>query len=342
MGRKKQVSRVFKLRGKTCRQINSEDLGAMKITFKKNRGNIAATARDLKIPESTIRYWKHHEFAFSNVENRGANHDLAVIKALTTLCLDTPFEGTVSELRQALIKKVKHNVSRATLYRYMKKLDLMSKVPRKKPILTAEKAKERLDHCKALLPVADTTSYFHYYDESSYKVLPPQYRYVTKRGDTIPFTPAAPHPPQVHFAFMYCPATGLRSDVFFLRDKETWTGDRVQEVFEDMFAQKTLKRGHTVLMDNPNTHNKAKKYLAKKGVNLVKHPPMSPDLNPIENLFKCIKAEVKKKAPRTKEGAKRVIQAAWKAYPKEKLKKFTLSAKRLQAVIDVHGYATKY
>ena len=45
----------------------------------------------------------------------------------------------------------------------------------------------------------------------------------------------------------------------------------------------------------PHVVQKTKGYLERKGINTMEWPPMSPDLNPIENIWSMMKDEVYKK-----------------------------------------------
>jgi transposase len=80
-------------------------------------------------------------------------------------------------------------------------------------------------------------------------------------------------------------------------------------------------------------------------------PAFSPDLSPIENVWRILKQRVRQHEPRTKEELKRAIEVEWEALTQqeinrvvwgtEKGRKWTMRD-RLQAVIDNEGRMTKY
>ena len=61
-------------------------------------------------------------------------------------------------------------------------------------------------------------------------------------------------------------------------------------------------------------------------------PPKSPDLNPIESLWKVVKVAVAKKNPRNKEELRHEIKTV----------QYESMPSRCEAVIKNNGYATKY
>ena len=81
-------------------------------------------------------------------------------------------------------------------------------------------------------------------------------------------------------------------------------------------------------------------------------PPCSPDLNPIENLWKLLKEQIIKLHPELSEFSKnnysyqKLCEAAveaWEAFEDSMLEKLSLSMKRrLEAVIRANGWYTKY
>ncbi len=71
--------------------------------------------------------------------------------------------------------------------------------------------------------------------------------------------------------------------------------------YVDQVLVPTLHRGDTVIMDNLPAHKGAgvRQAIEAAGAVLRYLPPYSPDLNPIENAFAKLKAELRKVAART-------------------------------------------
>ena len=67
------------------------------------------------------------------------------------------------------------------------------------------------------------------------------------------------------------------------------------------------------LQDNARIHigKKTKRFLEECEIKLVDHPPYSPDLNPIEFLWKIAKDYVEKIGPKDLDSLKRMIEEAW-------------------------------
>lgn len=116
--------------------------------------------------------------------------------------------------------------------------------------------------------------------------------------------------------------------------------------------------GSIFAQDNAPTHkarivqNWLRNWAANNGVTLVDWPPYSPDLNPIENLWKLLKEEIcqrypnLKSMPKNEQSLELLRQAAvevWEDFGEELLENLILSMpRRLQAVVDVQGWYTKY
>lgn len=116
--------------------------------------------------------------------------------------------------------------------------------------------------------------------------------------------------------------------------------------------------GYFFIQDNAPTH-KAKivqewltEWASDHGVNLVAWPPYSPDLNPIENLWKLLKEKIIKLYPElsdmpTNNYSMQLLciaaDEAWELFEDELLEKMAFSMQhRLQAVIHAEGWYTKY
>lgn len=87
-------------------------------------------------------------------------------------------------------------------------------------------------------------------------------------------------------------------------------------------------------------------------VTLYPHPPYSPDLNPIENVWSLLKHRISQ-CPRASLGIgqslaagkafHKAIQEQWEKIPQEVIDNCILSLpRRYQAVIEAKGYQTKY
>lgn len=116
--------------------------------------------------------------------------------------------------------------------------------------------------------------------------------------------------------------------------------------------------GYLFIQDNAPTH-KARivqewliNWARENGITLVEWPPYSPDLNPIENLWKLLKEGIIALHPELSDMPKnfytlqKLCEAAvesWEAFEDSLLEKLATSMEnRLQAVIRAEGWYTKY
>ena len=116
--------------------------------------------------------------------------------------------------------------------------------------------------------------------------------------------------------------------------------------------------GYLFAQDNASTHTAriVQEWLIEwagfHGIILMEWPPYSPDLNPIENLWKLLKEQIIKLHPELSELPKNnynyqklcdAAVEAWEAFEDSMLEKLSLSMKRrLEAVIRANGWYTKY
>ncbi|VVT53887.1 uncharacterized protein SAPINGB_P003800 [Magnusiomyces paraingens] len=116
--------------------------------------------------------------------------------------------------------------------------------------------------------------------------------------------------------------------------------------------------GSIFVQDNAPTHkarivqNWLREWAEQNGVTLVDLPPYSPDLNPIENIWKLLKEEICKRfpelslLPQNNQSLNKLCEAAvevWEDFHQDLINKLVLSMpRRLQAVVDANGWYTKY
>lgn len=103
-----------------------------------------------------------------------------------------------------------------------------------------------------------------------------------------------------------------------------------------------------VFMHDSAPCHKAKvvtKFLAEENVGVLDWPGNSPDMNPIENVWKVLKDEVSKFGPTTKRKLIEALIAAWNHNPKIKIaisNSINSMPRRIEALLKAKGHQTKY
>ena len=112
------------------------------------------------------------------------------------------------------------------------------------------------------------------------------------------------------------------------------------------FIDTVYPDGHRFMQDNDPKHcsNYAKDFYERKGVNWMKTPPESPDLNPIENLWHEIKEFLRREVkPKTKDELIAGIKQFWETVSVDKCRKYIGHLRKvIPKVIEVDGAATGY
>ena len=125
----------------------------------------------------------------------------------------------------------------------------------------------------------------------------------------------------------------------------------VRRVFPDLFKRSANPKGRLFLQDGDPAQNskKSMKAIDAVGARLFHIPPRSPDLNPIENVFNCIKSKLKEDALEnfiTREDFEQFSERCKQTileYPAAKIDRTIESMpKRIDQVIKRKGQRTKY
>uniref|UniRef100_A0A8C4SYG6 Tc1-like transposase DDE domain-containing protein n=1 Tax=Erpetoichthys calabaricus TaxID=27687 RepID=A0A8C4SYG6_ERPCA len=95
--------------------------------------------------------------------------------------------------------------------------------------------------------------------------------------------------------------------------------------------------------DPKHTAKISKEWLQDNSVNVLEWPSQSPDLNPIEHLWRDLKLAVHRRFPSNLMELERCCKEEWAKLAKDRCAKLVASySKRLEAVIAAKGASTKY
>ncbi|KAI4874845.1 hypothetical protein NFI96_010394 [Prochilodus magdalenae] len=106
-----------------------------------------------------------------------------------------------------------------------------------------------------------------------------------------------------------------------------------------------MGRGWVFQHDNDPKHTAkaTKDWLKKNHIKVMEWPSQSPDLNPIENLWRELKVRVAKRQPTNLHDLERICKEEWAKIPPGVCAKLVVNYnKRLTAVLANKGFATKY
>ena len=171
-------------------------------------------------------------------------------------------------------------------------------------------------------------------------------RYADGHGSRRAICPSGKSPPAKHLDrrqqlvhFMaWISADGKKSNLRFLPKGVTWTSKLVRQLCRGL-----CRPGIKVVMDGAKVHGALKAALVAAGAQVLPHPPYSPDLNPIENVWATLKEKASRKGPLPPGKLKEALEAAWKEIKPSDFKKYAASMQgRLVAVIERGGEHTKY
>ncbi len=93
----------------------------------------------------------------------------------------------------------------------------------------------------------------------------------------------------------------------------------------------------------PHTADITTAWLRSRRVRVLNWPACSPDLSPIENIWRIIKRKINQRLPRTLQQLEIYIRQEWDQIPTPKLQKLITSMpRRLQTVLKRRGDATHH
>ena len=224
---------------------------------------------------------------------------------------------------------------------------LVYRVAKPKPALRLSHKRARLE--LALVP--RPRGYWHqamYHDEASFGVYhDPRGRWIVE-GTTRPYRRTG----RWAFSIRVWAAVGWKGRTRLFRIPKSMTAAEFARFMERKGVPAMCEisgnpaRSWRLVQDRDGTHSAkiTRETLKKLGVRLVRNwPAHSPDLNVIENVWSMLGDAMEKHHATTEAGLWRVLEAAWRSIPVEKIRGCVRSMpRRLHEVVKAKGGPTRY
>ncbi len=311
-------------------------------------------AKSLKLSSSTMhniiqRFREYGTISVRKGQGRKTILDALDLRALRRHCI-TYRNATVMEITTWAQEYFQKTLSMNTINRAIRRCRLKLYRSKKKPYLNMIQKRRCFLWAKAHLKwtVAKWKTVL-WSDESKFEVLfGKQGRHVirTKEDKDNPscYQRSVQKPASLIWGCMS--ACGIGSLHIW---KGTINAERYIQVLEQHMlpSRRRLFQGRPCIFqhDNarPHTASITTSWLCSRRIRVLKWPVCSPDLSPIENIWRIIKRKMRQRRPKTVEQLEACIRQEWDNIPIPKLEQLVSSVpRRFQTVIKSRGDATQW
>lgn len=294
--------------------------------------SISAAARQLGVTRKTVRRWVKRQGIIEKLRS-GRPRKTAKVDDdnLERLTHDHP-SATSKELTDLWGEGVDPSTTRRRLI----ERGLFARRPTHKPLLTSSARKVRLAWAK--VHASCKFSNVLWSDEVSIPIIMPP-RFVRRRSGETGFIGIHPHPIKLNFWACIGPK-GVGKCFVYKRALNQNFYRKILRRCLARSAEKVCPRSWIFMQDNLAAHKtrKLKRWFSRHKIRLLDWPPYSPDLNPIENIWRLLKQRVAARKCKTIVELRHVIREEWKSIPTETVKNVIASIpRRLKEVIANDG-----
>lgn len=258
---------------------------------------------------------------------------------------------SAAEISRELNASYDCDVSRRTVSRRLGSAGLAARIPASKPLISKKNQKARLNFCIThVVWTEDQWSSVFFSDESKFNIFGSDGRNYVRRTTGERLTVSCVKKTVKHgggsvmvWGIISAAGTGPLARLH---------GRINGEVYKEVIRQHALPclRSSGVqrpifMQDNAPCHTckKVKAFFTEEQLTVMDWPAQSPDLNPIENVWKIIGERAQRKNPKNQDELWKFLEFEWNAItPSFCMKLITSCSKRCQAVIDNKGLFTKY
>ncbi len=312
-------------------------------------------AKSLKLSSSTVhniiqRFRESGTISVRKGQGRKTILDARDLRALRRHCI-TYRNATVMEITTWAQEYFQKTLSVNTIHRAIRCCRLKLYRSKKKPYLNIIQKRRRFLWAKAHLKwtVAKWKTVL-WSDESKFEVL------FGKLGRHVIRTKEDKDNPSCYQRSVQKPASlmvwGCMS-ACGMGSLHIWKGTINAERYIQVLEQHMLPSRHSLFQgrpcifqhDNarPHTASITTSWLRRRRIRVLKWPACSPDLSPIENIWRIIKRKMRQRRPKTVEQLEACIRQEWDNIPIPKLEQLVSSVpRRLQTVIKRRGDATQW
>ena len=321
-------------------------------------------SRDLNIPRSTVAYTitNRDKFIDGKTPPRPGRPPKLSDRNVRSIISQARRDPFISYKR--LAQNTFHLASRTTLYRTLRKTAIINQPAKRRPYLTAAHARERLRWC---LQYADKDREFWntviWSDECSVergKGRPREWVFRKPKEQWDKDKISTYKTGKETRVMIWGAFNGTRRSMVArmapdpASPREGVSANSYLAVLDNNLVD-FYQPGLIFMQDGASIHtaHRVTHWMQDHGVTTLPWPPYSPDLNPIEHVWKKLKEMVyirhpdllslPKDSEATKTAMFEAIQDAWEAIPEEFFNALVDSMpRRIQAVISAQGWQTKY